>query len=87
MCIRDRINVVCIGTQDARCLNRTRCFDVPFLTNTIGLEPDEELILEIDERRKKSPKRKTWHTVHKALADQEQKEERKSKKAKPENGL
>ena len=56
------LSTVNIATVKGKCFNRTRLLDVPFLTNELALQKDEELILEINEpvAKKKPEKKRTW---------------------------
>ena len=49
------ISAVTIAATGCQLLNRTRLIDVPFLTNSAPLVKGEELILEIQEKRKDKP--------------------------------
>jgi hypothetical protein len=78
------ISSVCVGAMDGHSLNRTRIFEVPFLTNSEEVMQGEELILEILEQRKELPKaskRRSWRDALKeeekaALKDGETKKRR-----------
>ncbi len=55
------ISAVTVGLVHAQVTNRTRLFEVPFLSNKVSLLPGEELILEIDDNNKqKEGKKRTW---------------------------
>jgi hypothetical protein len=78
------ISLVCVGAMEGHSLNRTRIFEVPFLTNSEEVMQGEELILEILEQRKEFPKaskRRSWRDALKeeekaALKDGETKKRR-----------
>ena len=55
------ISLVCVGAMEGHSMNRTRIFEVPFLTNTEEVLQGEELIMEISEKRKE-PKvsKRSW---------------------------
>jgi hypothetical protein len=71
------ISLVCVGAMEGHSLNRTRIFEVPFLTNIEEVMQGEELILEIFEQRKDPPKasKRSWRD---AMRDEE-----KAKKKQP----
>ncbi len=54
------ISAVSVGLVHAQVTNRTRLFEVPFLSNTVSLLPGDELLLEIDDAKKPVPKKRTW---------------------------
>ena len=61
------LNVVCIAPMEGKACNRTRIFEVPFLTNTMPLEDGEGLIMEIEEKTRTAttPNKRTWRDAEK----------------------
>ena len=70
-------------------LNRTRIFEVPFLTNSEEVMKGEELILEISEKRTDpKAKRGTERTWREAMRDEERaKKQKASQEVKSGNAL
>ena len=68
------ISLVCVGAMEGHSLNRTRIFEVPFLTNIQEMMQGEELILEVTGRRA-DPKvtKRTWRE---ALRDEQKKQKK-----------
>ena len=73
------ISLVCVGAMERHSLNRTRIFEVPFLTNSEEVMEGEELILEVSEKRT-DPKttKRSWRD---AMKDQDREEEKNKRKA------
>ena len=73
------ISLVCVGAMERHSLNRTRIFEVPFLTNSEEVMEGEELILEVSEKRT-DPKttKRSWRD---AMRDQNREEEKNKRKA------
>ena len=55
---------VCVSAIEGYAQNRSRIFDVPFLTNFEQLQAGEELIMEIIEKRKEaSSTKRSWRDI------------------------
>ena len=59
------ISSVCIATVGDEAPSRTRIVEVPFLTNTVPLKKDEELILEVEAKTKKKATKISWRQAMK----------------------
>ena len=80
------VSSVCVGAWEGYSLNRTRIFEVPFLTNNEEVVQGEELILEITEKRKEIKQNKrTWREAQKENETVEKRQ--KLENSKQGNGL
>ena len=59
------LSVICVASVDGKCFNKTRILETPFLVNFEPLEGGEELILEVAEKAKKEPAKRSWRDAEK----------------------
>jgi hypothetical protein len=73
------LSLVCVGAMEGHSLNRTRIFEVPFLTNSEEVMEGEELILEImpPNTTKASKVKRSWRDADR---DQTREEDRRKRK-------
>ena len=64
------VNIAVVG---GRSLNRTRIFEVPFLTNTSVLEQGEELIFQVSDKAAPAKPKRTWMDAQRAEDRKKQK--------------
>ena len=71
---------VTMGVVKEQSVGTTRLHEVPFLVNMVSMEEGEELILELDVKKKETKSiKRTWKT---AVAEEEREQEKAHKKVK-----
>ena len=73
-----QVSCCTVGVVKSQSVATTRVYQVPFLINSLDLEEDEQLILEVDEKRDKEAKKRGWKEAFKE-------EEKKTKLAKAQS--
>ena len=78
------MSLVCVSSMKGPALNRTRIFQLPFMTNCKEILKDEELIFEIAEAKKTKPAgkdKRSWRDVMRDEDKEVKKQEAKSAKS------
>ena len=73
-----QVSCCTVGVVKSQSVATTRVYQVPFLINSLDLEEDEQLILEVDEKRDKEAKKRGWKEAFKE-------DEKKTKLAKAQS--